>query len=232
VPNPPPRSPPAPNRLARFPGVCLALFGIALVALACVFASKTTVAPIFAFGGIACVVLAVLLSRIEGDFELTATGLKARLQATQQIVEREDLTLDEKAEEIIDVVASPLRASAGSVYVFPHHGSTVAARGYRFEQAVQRHLEAQGWEVIPTPHADSGRDLIATRNGVTVAVVVKANRHLARADVERALASVTGPNAMKLILGVQPGALSAQARHFVAELGDRVMVVEVSDDEA
>jgi hypothetical protein len=210
------------------------VFGIALVALACVFASRATIAPIFAFGGVACVVLAILLSRIEGDFELTATGLKARLQATQQIVAREDLTLDEKAEEIIDVVASPPREIAPRFLKVPHHssGAAAAARGLRFERAVARHLEAQGWEVAATRHMDFGRDLIVTRKGQTMAVVVKANRHLARADIERALTGQTGSDAMKLILAVQPGALSTEARRFVAELGDHVSVVEVSDDEA
>lgn len=81
--------------LARRGGWMLVIWGVVLVILACVFASSTAVASIFAFTGAASVVLGILAARFEGDFELSATGLKGKLIA---VAVREDLTLEDKGD--------------------------------------------------------------------------------------------------------------------------------------
>jgi hypothetical protein len=50
--------------------------GLALIALATVFADEAAVAPIFAIGGVALLVVGVMLPRIQGQFEFSATGFK------------------------------------------------------------------------------------------------------------------------------------------------------------
>lgn len=60
--------------MARRGGWLLAAAGTGLIALAAVFASKASVAPIFAVGGIALMVLGVVRPRVQGKFEFSATG--------------------------------------------------------------------------------------------------------------------------------------------------------------
>jgi hypothetical protein len=226
---------PQPDRLGRHGGLGLTLFGIALVVLACCFADKTAVAPIFASGGIVCVVLGVVLSRVEGDLELSATGLKARLQAVRTITEREDLTLDEKADEIIEVIEAPRVSVAPR---FPR-GVEVGSppddpvqRALEFERLLRDHLIAEGWTIEdhrPIDAADQGWDMVARRGDEHALVVAKASRRLARADVQRAIAPGIGlPMLTTLILAVRPGALSADARAFLKSLQQPLQVIELA----
>src|SRR4051794_3194322 len=80
----------SPNSMDEAGGWILIFFGLAIVALACVFADEPTIAPIFAFLGVASVVLGALFRRLE-DVELTSKGLKARLT---RILESDELTAD------------------------------------------------------------------------------------------------------------------------------------------
>jgi|GEM_PF-5787303 len=59
--------------LSRYGGWVLLAGSIVLIALAALFSRRAAVAPIFALGGIALVILGVLLPRIEGVFEFNTT---------------------------------------------------------------------------------------------------------------------------------------------------------------
>src|SRR4051794_29841784 len=87
--------------LGRNGGWVLLVFGVALVVVAIVFADKQAIASILAFSGVAAVVLGVLLSRLEGPFELSPTKLAATLRAARKAGVREDLTLEERADLIL-----------------------------------------------------------------------------------------------------------------------------------
>jgi hypothetical protein len=213
--------------LTRRSGEVLILFGLLLVGLACLFADEATVAPIFAFGAVASVVLGIVLSRVEGDFELSPTGLKTRLLAVQQIAVREDLTLEEKADNMIDVVerGETLHGSWRAVLA----ATSAANRAESFLAAVRDDLEANGWEVDEPGVRDPFMDLVARRDGQRVGIIAKAVRPLSKADVEKALAPLSlWDGSLRHGLAVYAGALSAEARRWLTDQHPRVTVFEVT----
>ncbi len=228
----PPESAPA-DPLSRHGGEGLVTFGVALVVLACVFADEATVAPIFAFGGVASIVLGVILVRVEGDLEFTTTGLRTRLLAVRTIASREDLTLEEKADEIIEVVES----SWTSPLKVPHRGAaagwpdplSAAQRGWVFEAGVRDRLRADGWDVHEEA-GDHGGDLVAQRSDEQPLVVVKATRRLSRADVERAIAGrlLAERSRARRVLATPAGAVSAEARAWLHRTHPSVEILEVA----
>jgi hypothetical protein len=206
------------NVLGRFGGWLLMTFGCGLIALAAVFASEAAVAPIFAFGGIACFVLGPILSRMEGDFELTASSLKARLTAVQGVAQRDDLTLEDKADEIIrlmdtDEIAGDFaerifsRSLASTAKKHPEgnrseapkltggsraNGTRVDARqrANEFERLVHDRLEAEGWDVESAPLHPVGYDFLAFDGQRRWYVEAKARRRLSTADVRSIIAQL------------------------------------------
>jgi hypothetical protein len=72
-------------------GFVLLLGGVALIVLACVFASTPAVAPIFAVSGASLLVLSAFYSRIEGNVQATKDGVKAAVRAAQRKSEEVDL---------------------------------------------------------------------------------------------------------------------------------------------
>lgn len=72
-------------------GYVLLLGGVALIALACVFAKRAAVAPIFAISGVSLIILGAFYSRIEGNVQATKDGVKAAVRAAQRKSEEFDL---------------------------------------------------------------------------------------------------------------------------------------------
>lgn len=91
-----------------------------LIGLAALFSNRPAMAPVFALGGIAFVILGVLLPRIQGAFEFDATGFKFFLSE----IERESRELPPVAKaQVLDSLlesasegctASSRRSSRGS----------------------------------------------------------------------------------------------------------------------
>jgi hypothetical protein len=238
--------------LATLGGWILVGFGITLIALSAIFADKTAIAPVFAFGGIACVVIGVLVARIEGEFELTPASLRAQLSAVTTVARSEELTLEEKGDQIVEIVAgsqerleaaltramSQAHASVASTAAdrlertaneTAARGGPAQTRGYRFEQAVADYFLGRGFEVEQT--RDFGFDLVARKPGEeTRFVQAKAVRHLSRADVERliTLASVDQAPDGIVVLATLPGSLTANAREALGQAGPRFEVVEIA----
>ncbi len=235
--------------LGEIGGWVLVVLGIALIALAAVFADKATVAPVFAFGGIVAVVLGVLLARVEGDFELTPTSLKAQLTAVATVARREDLTVEEKGDEIIGMVEalearfldmqrllqapSPPQlppATEQSVARIP--GGRAQLRGALFEQAVAEYFRRDGWEIVEqTP--DYGIDFIATKPGERKRLIqAKALHRLSTADVERLIAMTSidqMPADARYVLATPAGSLTISARQRIAEAGPDIELLELPE---
>jgi hypothetical protein len=79
------------NQLDIHGGVLLILCGFGLIALACVFASKPAVAPIFAAFGCVLVILGAFYSRIEGRLQAGRQGVSLLVREAQRLsIERGD----------------------------------------------------------------------------------------------------------------------------------------------
>jgi hypothetical protein len=225
--------------IERHGGVLLVIVGISLIGLATWQAVHSAVASVFAFCGVAMVVLGVVLERMEGAFELAPTGLKATLSAAQQLEIREDLTLEEKADELLALLrhagltttpAEPAKQKTTTVSdgedsssprIFPALEPYVvrqrsATTGLRFEQFVAAAFRATGWEVKPEVRRHGWvLDFEARREGLTIYVECKLMRaRFGAADAAHFLAAVQPENAhgALCILVVPTGSLTANAR--------------------
>jgi hypothetical protein len=75
--------------LVRRGGWVLLSVGVALLVLAAVFASKEAIAAIFALGCVALVIVGVMLPRVHGPFEFSASrALSAYLNSMEKILNR------------------------------------------------------------------------------------------------------------------------------------------------
>jgi hypothetical protein len=107
-------------------GVVLLASGIALIALACVFANKTAVASIFAVFGAVLMILAAFYSRIEGNVEATKEGVKMTVRSVQR--KARALGLPPEAEEdAIDRAVDRLEIPARSRGKIRRAGEAAAA---------------------------------------------------------------------------------------------------------
>jgi hypothetical protein len=223
-----------PNFLARRGGWMLVAFGVALVALACVFADDAAIAPIFAFMGVASVVLGVLAARFVGDFELSATRLKGTLLA---VAEREDLTLEDKGDVMVRIVEQA--ASPEPAHAAQGAWSQALNRGLAFEEKARRWFEANGWQVEPPPTLRGVElgDFIATKDGDTALVEVKARSRISTADIRQLLGRAARlaradqvPDFDKLMVAVPPGSLtSAAAADAASDSSLPIEIVEVPE---
>jgi hypothetical protein len=231
-----------PDFLGRHGGWVLLVFGIALVTLAALLADKPAVASIFAFTGVASAIVGVLLARIEGPFELTATGLKARLRAARIVIEREDWTLEDKGDVLTELLApdvdeSSRLAEPGSTEARSLGRSWNESPSYRarqFEEAVRHRLEDDGWSVKETTLGrDFGADFVATRDGERIVVEAKARRRLGVADVLEFVSKAHALNGIDqfepatFVLAVPRGVLTASARTELAGLNADVRLMEI-----
>jgi hypothetical protein len=206
----------------------LIALGVALVVLAAVLASEPAVAPVFAFTGVASIIVGVVLTRIEGTFELSATGLKAKLR---EVATREDLTLAQKGEWLAELGWNAGWSGGSDWSGGSGWGIIDAEQARRFKGAVQAELEDQGWKTIEASPWGSSFDLVGRRDHETVKVKVKASRHLSAADVEWDLTSFRHDSerddpSVSYALAAPPGALSPSARGLV-EREPRVNIMEV-----
>jgi hypothetical protein len=206
-----------PDFLARRGGWMLVGWGVVLVALACIFAGEATIASIFAFTGVAIVVLGVLAARFEGDFELTAMGLKGKLLA---VAEREDLTLEDKGDEMVRLVEREVggHRQLPAVEQGPRLDPSTGMRRYlAFEDKVMEWFRANGWSVERVDHRAAG-DFIAKRNGATRLVEVKARSRISTADIRQIVGKAILADHpeygrdFKVVLAVPAGSLTKMAR--------------------
>lgn len=224
----------------------MVVLGIAAMVLAVVKSDHEALSVIFAFTGIATAVFGLLLPRLEGDCELSATGFKGKLlRAARRVVSDDGLTLEEKGDALSVLLldagptegrqrrsqsSEPLGAaessSAGIVALQPFEwprplppGTLLVRHVPRdFESHVRRAFEESGWSVSRVPRSRFG-DFVAERRGETLLVEVKAARHLASADVAQMLARYTDSpsDAQKLVLAVPAESLSSAASRLVDE---------------
>ncbi len=81
-------------------GLVLLVGGSALIALACVFSNKATVAPVFGtFGGV-LFILGSFYSRIEGRVEAGKDGVVIAVRKAQQFAREEDLSAEQTADAV------------------------------------------------------------------------------------------------------------------------------------
>jgi Holliday junction resolvase len=183
----------------------LVVFGVALVVLAAHDADHEVVAPVFAFTGVACVVLGVILHRVEA-LELSATSLRAKLFG---VVKREDLTLEEKADAMIDLLEQ--QRTSRSPENRPRTGGAARTTAFDFERAVAEFFREDGWEVedVGGGAPDVPVDLLARSGDDLYVIEAKTFQHPSVADIARAvdqvkLAQKAFPGA-KLVIAVPTG---------------------------
>lgn len=227
--------------IVRHGSAILLAEGIVLIGLATWQATHEAVASVFAFGGIAATVLSVLIERIEGAFELTPTGLKATLSALRRVEEREDLTLEEKADEILALVAAISKPETGRMAapempstqaqatgtIFPTFDVYVVdadahASGLRFEQFVRDAFIANGWHVNARQHvAGYEVDLVARRESLTLFVETKLRRSkIGMADATQFVAKTrsSGDRQAQWALVLPAGGLTNAAQTLLASI--------------
>jgi hypothetical protein len=226
----------------RHGSAILLAVGIVLIGLATWQATHEAVASVFAFGGIAAAVLSVLIERIEGAFEFTPTGLKATLSALRRVEEREDLTLEEKADEILALVAAmskpemdrtaapempSTQAQAATGTIFPTFDVYVVdadahASGLRFEQFVRDAFIANGWHVNARQHvAGYEVDLVARRESLTLFIETKLRRSkIGMADAAQFVAKTrsSGDRQAQWALVLPAGGLTSAAQTLLASV--------------
>jgi hypothetical protein len=219
--------------LAKHSGWLLILWGVALVVLACLFADQATVAPIFAFTGVASFVLGALAARFEGDFELSATRLKGKLRS---LAASEELTLEEKGDELQRLVGA-----TGPRQLEPSEGESLSAdfrsldprgRAEAFEAAAEAWFHRHGWAVHRLA-ADFGYDFTVERDSSTWLVEAKARTRLTAADVRElagraeALRTIDQMPDLPIMYAIPLGSLTAAAREAAARLPTYVCFTEI-----
>jgi hypothetical protein len=168
-------------------GIVLLAGGIALIILACVFASEPTVAPVFAVFGASMLILGAFYSRIEGDVEATRKGVKATVRAVRRRAREQNLP-DEIADEALDRAlwshshpstawgnfAAEARAERAISEVQTEHERVVGA--------VAHWLKRDGYKVSRPAH---GIDLVGSRDDGAVGVEVKVSLAIGVAPVRQ-----------------------------------------------
>jgi hypothetical protein len=230
----------------------LVVLGVAGIVLALIEADHQALSTMFGFTGIATAVLGLLLPRLEGDVELSATGLKARLRQAQLLASDEGLTLEEKGDAlsalVLDPPAAPVSPARDAPVFAPEEPGLPSMPAFSwpapppagqlqlrhtprdFEAHVRRAFEQAGWKVSRLRRRETP-DFSATQGSRVLNVEVKAARHLSAADVARIHAlrqdSVTGPEPWVLV--VPEGALSSAAARLAEDAeGWQLLYVPIS----
>lgn len=166
-------------------GWLLFAFGLALVVIAVWFRASPAIAPVFAFVGPACVVLAVLLSRTEGPIELTPGSLKLVLRTLRRRAQRDRSLRPAQKAEVLEAAAVEIAGLAQVLSPSPREVKRIANQAYvrarteavSLERRVQEWLEQQGWRVRPyDSNHDIGFDLVAERDSERFYIEVKLSR--------------------------------------------------------
>jgi hypothetical protein len=90
--------------LGQRAGWVLLALGVVLIGLAVTTAGHEAVAAIFAFSGAATAIFGVLLSRLEGPFEISPTRFSGVLKKLKNVSAREDLTFEERANLLLKIL--------------------------------------------------------------------------------------------------------------------------------
>jgi hypothetical protein len=180
--------------LARLGGWVLLVVGCTLSALAFVFRKDADVAPTALVLGVLCIVLAVVLSRVEGPFKFGTRGIEGELRAIRRRV-RNDPALPrppqkadvvEVAREMIEQDPDLLEDSNGSSYIGLSLYTRARSKVLSFEDQVYQWLVEQGWDVSDQFGVDQLPDFIAERDGEQLYAETKVTtRPLDRAAVQR-----------------------------------------------
>lgn len=178
----------------------LVVASMVLIALAAVFSDKEAVAAIFALGGVALIMVGVMMPRIQGQLKFGPTGFELWLsELGAELGERtRGLSVETKAEVLdelvetasaLDELAKRLEARSGADDSVPPAHETAsglasrvvswAQEGLELERAFAQWLEHEGWSVQMNV---LGRDrygemfevdAVATRDGDRLLVDVK-----------------------------------------------------------
>lgn len=142
-------------------GWVLLASGVALVALAAVAGS--VVAPVFAVGGIALIVLGVVLPRVVGQLEFNATGFKLFLSEIER--KTRDVSKEEKA-GVLDALVEDPEPTLRPLSAEKRAQEVVASaeNAYQLERMIAQWLVRQGWGLREVPRQkrdDRGVDFVA-----------------------------------------------------------------------
>jgi hypothetical protein len=222
--------------LDRLSGLLLFILGLILIGLAFVTRSHEGLASIFAFTGVATAVVGLLLPRLEGQIEISLTRMAATLRAARQAGVRDDLTFEDRANEVFKVLniagdpegSTPApterTSSSGEVekvdtsraplptpldFLVTGDIGSMGAVAQAFEKHVERLFSQSGWQVESRGSThDFGYDFRAVSDSETAYVSVQLRRRLSVADLDRTAATLDR---------VDP---SGESRHVLAVNGD------------
>jgi hypothetical protein len=164
--------------LMRHGSWLLAAVGVAQIALAGTFRNAQDVAPAFAFLGAACVVLAVVLERAEGDLELSPGRMRIVLRALAGRPEIGAAT----GEAVVDALNSQLgrrrltrqRAASEVAESVAREVAAGMASGAAAEERAAAWFKREGWEVERMNPHGFPYDLVVSREAETMYVEIKA----------------------------------------------------------
>lgn len=231
------KSPPGPKR-SRFAdgleingGIVLLAGGVALIVLACVFASEATIAPVFAVFGASMLILGAFYSRIEGDLEATREGVKATVRAVRRRAREQNLS-SEIADEALDRAlwgrsrAAP--ANLAAEMRAKQAISEVQAEHEKIVSAVAGWLAREGYSVSRPAH---GFDLVGSRADAVAGVEVKASLAIGMVAVRQAASfqlPTSPPRARDRRILIFPGnaRVSSDARAEAAHANIELMTVD------
>jgi hypothetical protein len=193
----------ADDPLAVYGGWILLAVGLSLVSLAFVFRADADIAPASLTLGVLCVVLAVVVSRIEGAFKFGTGGIEGVLRRVKRSVRRDPNIPPAQRDDVLDYAtellledSSTLSSSVDDAYwaatraagLWPYEQARDAVIGFVGRFAVW--LSSQGWAVTEAGPGDPF-DLIAERDGRRMYIEVKVTRKaLNRSIFETWLAEV------------------------------------------
>jgi hypothetical protein len=167
--------------LARNGGSVLALAGIAQIALAAVFRHTVTVAPLFAFLGVVCLVLGVVLHRAVGEVEISTKRFRFFLA---ELASRPELR-HVSAEVFVEGLEAALEVSEPSETPALEQGivegvvkevAATQAMVLNADEEVKRWLEGEDWLLERMPPGGFAYDFTARRGDEILYVAVKASR--------------------------------------------------------
>jgi hypothetical protein len=233
------------DSLSDHGGWILVAVGIGLITLAAVFADRVSLAPIFAFCGIASIVFGVFLPRMEGQTEFSTTGVKFVLKATKQALGQRHLTPEQVAnvyetslvdiEELVTAKPAP-EAHPDATAARRRTTETEPARAGDFEEQIVTWLTKSGWHVdrsvTRAGQVDDGFDFRATRGNEVVSVQVKSTTRIGAADIA-ATAFLLEHFALDLphaVLVVRSGAVTGFALEQAYAVSDVLSVYEARGD--
>ena len=244
--------------LSQHGGLVVAGTGIALIVLAAKYSDRAEVAPIFAFTGIAAVILGVLLPRLTGETELSLNRIKFVLMGAKDALGAGRLTPEEVSNLYeglllrIDALASGREARSDPCRGAPPTGSPTQAEPETGVNSLtpskppvvpfseltllgvfKDFLVRNHWSVEETPTSDDGGwDIQAVRASERLMVQAKAAMQIGAVDIAT-IAVLLDAFTLDIphgVLVVPDGAMSAFARRQATAVSNVMSVYGVSSD--